>query len=162
MELPICINHVTFNTGRNEQISIRNFKFPPYDRIALHHIINQATSLEGVDIDDNIILKINADTCRYTATFAYGSYAANETFLISAGAKTRDAMNGLWDRLRESYAPKYQVSTPLKRKPTGPMVVDILLPCSRPEVLAYLRSSDWYNLCLRLGWAMLYPECIRV
>ena len=77
MELPISINHVTFNTGRNEQISIRNFKFPPYDRIALHHIINQATSLEGVDIDDNIILKINADTCRYTATFAYGSYAAN-------------------------------------------------------------------------------------
>ena len=159
---PESINHITFNTGRNKQVSIKGFTFPSYDRIALQWTIDQATSLEGVDIGDKIILKILADTYRYTAAFAYGTYAANEIFLISAGARSKDAMAALWNRLRESYGPKYHVATPLKCKPAGPFVIDILLPCSKPEALVYLHSSDCYDFCSRLSWALLYPECIKL
>jgi len=151
-----------FNTGKNEQISVKGFKFPPYDRIALQWIIEQAKSPEGIDIDENVILKVSSDTYRYTATFAYGTYAANEVFLISTGARTKDAMNGLWGWLHRSISPKYHVSTPIKCKPSGPFVVDILLPCSIPSASSYLHSSDCYDFCLKLGWALLYPESIRV
>lgn len=159
---PASINHILFNTGQDEQISTKNLSISPFDRIALQLMIDQAKSFEGVDVADNVILKISADTYKYVATFAYGTYSANEIFLISSGARTKDAMNSLWNQLCNSYAPRYHVSTPLKRKPAGPLVVDILLPCSRPEALVYLHSSMCYNLCLRLGWALLYPECIKV
>ena len=160
--IPATINHIIYNTGRNEQISVKDLKIPPYDRIALQCIINQAKELEGVDLGENIILKIYAETYRYAATFAYGSYAANEIFLISSGAITRDAWTRLWERLRVSVGPKYHATTPLKLKPAGPMVVDMMLPCSKPEALAYLYSSNCYDFCMKLGQAMLYPECIKI
>lgn len=160
--VPVSLNHVLFNTGKSEQITVKNFELRPYDRIALQWVLEQATGLEGVDIGSNIILKVHADTYRYTATFAAGTYRASEIFLVSCGARTKDATDGMWRQLRESFAPKYNVGTPIKCKPAGPMVVDMILPCSRPEAMEYLYSSDCYDFCLKLGWALLYPECIRV
>lgn len=160
--MPATINHIIYNTGRSEQISVKDMRLPPYDRIALQWIISQAKAPEGIDIDENIILKIYMETYRYAATFAYGTYASNDIFLISTGAITRDAWTRLWERLRDSIGPKYHAATPLKQKPAGPMVVDIMVPCSRPEALAYLHSTDCYDFCTRLGRAMLYPECLRI
>lgn len=158
--LPAVINHVIYNTGRAEQISVKDLRLSLYNKMGLQGIIHQAMSPEGVEIDKNIILKIYRETYRYAATFAYGTYANNEIFLISTGAKTIDEANRLWNRLRFVAGPKYRVGTPLKRKPAGSsLVLDIMLPCSRPEALAYLHSSGCYDFCMDLGRAMLYPEC---
>ncbi len=158
----ISINRVDFNTGKSKEISIKNLALRPYDRIAMQWVIGQAETLEGVDIGENIILKIHADVYRYVATFAYGTYTSNEVFLVSAGARTKDAMDGLWKQLSGPYVSKYKVTTPITRKPAGPMVVDIVLPCSNPNAISYLYSSDCYDLCTKLGWALLYPECVRI
>lgn len=160
--IPSNINHIIYNTGRNERISIKDMRLPPYDKIALEWIINQAQTPEGIDINENIILKIHKETYRYAATFACGTYASNEIFLISTGANTKEAWDGLWKRLHVSVGPKYHATTPLKQKPAGPMVIDIMVPCSRPEALAYLHSTDCYDFCTKLGRALLYPECLRI
>lgn len=159
---PPIINHMTYNTGRWERISIKNFRFPPHEKIGFDWLIRQAVSPEGVDIDQNIILNICRDTDGYTALFAYGTYTENRIFLISCGVRTRDAMDKFWDHLKDSFGPKYHVSTPLEHRPGGPLLIDIVLPNSPPEAVSYLYSSDCYDLCLKLGWALLYPETLRI
>lgn len=98
----------------------------------------------------------------YTATFAYGTHLANEIFLLSYGAITQNILNKLWDKICGSVAPENGISTPLDHRPGGPLVIDIVLPNIRPEAVSYLHSSDCYDFCLKLGRALLYPECLKL
>lgn len=160
--IPEIINHVIFNTGRCEQIYMKNVPLPPYEKVAAQWTIHQAAEPEGIDVGNNVILKLYPGTDSYIATFAYGTYVSNEIFLISCGAITKVTMDRLWDKLCEDYATRYNVSTPLTHRPGGPIVVDIILPCANPEANAYLYSSDCYNLCARLGRSMLFPDSIKI
>jgi len=159
---PPIMNHVMYNTGRWERIAIKNLRLPPHEKIGLDWVIRQAQSPEGVDIDDNIILKVYPGTYRYTATFAYGTYVSNQVFLISCGVSTKGEMDRFWDHLIGTVGPKYQVSTPLEHRPGGPLLIDIVLPNSPPEAVSYLYSSNCYDLCLKLGWTLLYPDTLRI
>ena len=158
----IDINHVMYNTVQCEKSSVKNIEIPPHEKIGLDWLIHQARTPEGADIGQNIILKLYPEMNYYTATFAYGTHLANEIFLLSYGAITQNILNKLWDKICGSVAPQNGISTPLDHRPGGPLVIDIVLPNIRPEAVSYLHSSDCYDFCLKLGRALLYPECLKL
>ena len=159
--MDMAINHVIFNTGRQELVDVRKFGAPVYDRVGMKWLIEHAKKPGGVALDDKVVLRLSEKPTRYTAFLAYESAAANRIFLYTAGARTPEASKELWLSLCANMSGRYAIATPLKSKPRSPLVVDVPFPCHIPDVMAVLYAGRYYDFSLQLGRAMLYPESLE-
>ncbi len=161
---------VIFNTGFREEIIRQNFKFPHLERANLDWLIQKAGNTAGVNIDDNIMLKLGVyrDRTRpaypyfYEAEFYYGTYTNKELFMSSYGINNREICQKFWPQLCKDMDDKFGIRSPIDHQPATPVAIDVFFPCKHIESSAYLYKSDCYKLCTNLGWALFYPDSIKL
>jgi len=164
------LGRLIFNTGYREDITRKNFIFPPSERISLDWTIKKAKEQNGVDLDTNIILDLetHSNSCSeertdvYKAVFSYVFEGNKEPFLFSFGARNSTSCQYIWPAICREMRNICKQEPPIPHQPAAPLAIDVFIPCPKPEAMAYLYNSNCYEFCSRLGWALLYPECLRI
>ena len=165
------LGRLIFNTGDREEIVRRGFEFPLETRIGLSQIIKKAKKEDGVNITPNVNLHIDMQSnshdprCAnlYTARFCYCSTPDDmEAFFFYLGARNAQACSYIWPIIWYTMKEDNVKNPPFNYQPATPLVIDLFTPCDKFDAMAYLYKSNCYDFCSRLGWALLYPDCIKI
>ena len=82
--------------------------------------------------------------------------------MVSYGAKNREISRELWPLLCKDMYDKFGIRSPIDQPPATPAIIDVFQPCEHLESSAYLYKSNYYDFCTRLGWALFYPDSIKL
>ncbi len=98
------LGRLIYNTGYREELTRKNFVFPPSERISLDWTIKKAKEQNGIVIDNNIVLELSTfnNSCTtertdvYKAMFSYVSEGKKDVFLLSFGARNSTSCQVVW------------------------------------------------------------------